>query len=292
MQRIIIKSPAKINFGLNIISKRDDGFHNIETIFYPINLCDIITFEKSNSFAFNTNSVMLKKEIENNLIIKALRLIERHINKKINVSIQLEKNIPIGAGLGGGSSNAAHTLLSINELFDLKIPDEKIKEFSLILGSDVPFFLKSIPSFAKSRGEILNPIDFEINKPILIINPGIHISTKWAYENIKPKKPLYTLGSIKKIDPTNFNSYKEKIVNDFEDLVFANFPFLKEIKEKLYSHGAQFALMSGSGSTIFGIFGSLSEAKKTEKIFSGKDDHNDFFKKYPDKSYFTYIHRN
>ena len=278
MQKIIIKSPAKINFGLNIVSKREDGFHNIETIFYPLNLCDIITFEKSDSFSFETSSASLNGEWENNLVVKAVRMIEAYTGRKINVSINLEKIIPIGAGLGGGSSDAAHTLLSINELFSLNIPYEKIKAFALHLGSDVPFFLHPHPSFACQRGEELHEIKFNITKPILLINPGIHISTKWAYENITPKKPEFSLSEIKNLKQIGLSNLQGKVVNDFENIVFAAYSEIKEIKNTLISSGALFALMSGSGSTIFGIFNSVKEAKSAEKIFSDR--------------YFTFINKN
>ncbi len=269
MERIIIKSPAKINFGLNIVEKRSDGYHNIETIFYPISLYDVLTFEYCNKLIFTSNDIKLQND-EDNLILKSVRLLEKVTAKKINLSIHLDKNIPIGAGLGGGSSNAAHTLLSINEFLLLKIKDETLKELALMLGSDVPFFLKPFPSFAERQGEILTQIDFHINKFILLVNPGIHVSTKWAYQNIKPQKPSFKLSSMKNLMIEDFSLLKDKVVNDFEEIVFAEYPAIKIIKETLYKLGAEFSLMSGSGSTIFAIFNEKETAETAQSFFSEK----------------------
>lgn len=274
MKKIIVKSPAKINFGLNIVSKREDGFHNIETIFYPIELHDILTFEKATKFSFTCNHKEIQND-NNNLVIKAVRLIEQFIDKEITVSIALEKNIPLGAGLGGGSSNAAHTLLSINELFELQIKNETLNKFALQLGSDVPFFLNPVPSFASSRGEILSPIDIELTKPILLVNPGIHISTKWAYDNIIPKTPVFTLKSLSQESVDNIASLKGKVVNDFEEIAFSAHPQLVEIKKIMEEFLAEFVLMSGSGSTMFGVFADNNSAHKAKKYFS--------------KTYFSYL---
>ncbi len=274
MKKIIVKSPAKINFGLNIVSKREDGFHNIETIFYPIDLHDVLIFEKSAKFSFTCNNKEIQND-DNNLVIKAVRLIEQFIKKEIAVSIALEKNIPIGAGLGGGSSNAAHTLLSINELFELQIKNETLNKFALQLGSDVPFFLNPVPSYASSRGEILSPIDLEITKPILLVNPGIHISTKWAYENIKPQTPVFKFKSLSQENVNKIASLKDKVVNDFEEIAFAAHPLLAEIKKKMGDFQAEFVLMSGSGSTMFGVFPDNNSAQKAKQYFS--------------KTYFTYL---
>ncbi|MCK9209790.1 MAG: 4-(cytidine 5'-diphospho)-2-C-methyl-D-erythritol kinase [Ignavibacteriaceae bacterium] len=274
MKKIVIKSPAKINFGLNVVSKRGDGFHNIETIFYPVELHDVLTFEKAERFSFTCNDELIHND-ENNLVIKAIRLIELFVKKEIKVSITLEKNIPIGAGLGGGSSNAAHTLLSINELFAFKINEEILKGFALQLGSDVPFFLHPVPSFATSRGEILSPIEFEITKPILFVNPGIHISTKWAYQNITPKEPDFSLSSLHSNSFQNISSLNGRVVNDFEEIAFATHPQLAEIKKTMFDFKAEFALMSGSGSTMFGIFPDDDSAQSALQYFS--------------KNYFTYL---
>jgi len=274
MNKIVIKSPAKINFGLNIVSKREDGFHNIGTIFYPIELHDVLTFKKAGQLSFTSNNELIQND-ENNLVIKAVRLVEQLVNRKLTVSIELEKNIPIGAGLGGGSSNAAQTLLSINEFFDLQIKEVVLKELALQLGSDVPFFLHPASAFASSRGELLSPIDFEITKPLLLVNPGIHISTQWAYKNIVPQKPECSLSSLNLHAVQNFSSLNGKVTNDFEKVAFAAYPILAEIKKALFDFKAEFALMSGSGSTMFGIFPHYDLALAAQQYFS--------------KKYFTYL---
>ena len=195
MDKIVVKSPAKINIGLNIIHKRDDGFHNLETIFYPLNLFDEIIFTKSDNFAFNSNDENLNKE-KTNLIIKAKEILENEFDAQLLVNISLKKNIPIGAGLGGGSSNAAATLLSLAKLFDLEVSKSQLQELAIKLGSDVPYFLNPVPSFAESRGEKLFPINLKIEKYLLIVNPGIHIATKWAFGLITPKQPNISLKSL------------------------------------------------------------------------------------------------
>ena len=187
MKYIEIKAPAKINIGLNIVEKRKDGYHNLETFFYPIcDLFDVLTFEQSDDFSFNCDVDELNS-LEDNLVVKAKTLLEDETNKKLNIKINLQKNIPIGAGLGGGSSDAAATLISLNEMFTLNIPYDRLLELALQLGSDVPFFLKAKPAIGKSRGEILAIKEFEIPKYILLVNPRIHISTKEAFANITPQ---------------------------------------------------------------------------------------------------------
>lgn len=271
MKKIIIKSLSKINFGLNIVGKRDDGFHNIETIFYPLNLCDIITFEKSDKLELTSTSGTLNNEaLENNLIIKAVRLLENTTGKKINARIHLEKNIPLGAGLGGGSSNAASTLASLKEMFNLRINKDKLHELASQLGSDVPFFLKPIPSYAESRGEKLTPVEFEINKHILLINPGIHIPTKWAYSKIKPKPSPFKLSGLNKIQIDDFSTLIGKVRNDFEEVVFTEYPVIKKLKEELYNAGAKFVLMSGSGSSVFALFNNIDSLNKADSYYKEK----------------------
>ncbi len=260
--RIIIKSNAKINFGLNIISKRPDGFHNLNTIFYPVGLHDTITFEKADFTELLTDSEVLSGELSSNLIIRAHKLLEEHTGKILPIRINLEKKIPMGAGLGGGSSNAACTLLSINDLYNLTLNGSTLNSLASKLGSDVACFLKPVPAFGESRGEILTPVDFEINKPMVLLNPGIHVSTVWAYKNIIPKMQSVDLREIIAKKSEDFSFYRDKITNDFEVPVFREFPELARIKSDFYNHGAEFALMSGSGSTLFGIFGDNDAAIK------------------------------
>lgn len=275
MERLILKSNAKINLGLNIISKRKDGFHNLETIFYPINLFDEIIFTKSDSFSFTSSDENLNRE-QTNLIIRSKDELERYFRRELPVEIILSKNIPIGAGLGGGSSNAASTLLALIKLFNLQIETQQLQNIALKLGSDVPYFLNPVPSFAESRGEILSPINLKLDKYLLIVNPGIHISTKWAFNLITPNQPLTSLKSLTNYSNIEIENLMGFMSNDFEIIVFNHFPEVKEIKEKMIEFDAVFSMMTGTGSTVWGMFDDEEAAFQTELYFKCKN-------------YFTYI---
>lgn len=268
MNDIIIKSPAKINIGLNVVSKREDGFHNIETIFYPVSLADYITISDAGTFYFTSNDKLLEAE-PNNLIVRAKNILESRYKIKANLHIHLQKNIPIGAGLGGGSSNAAAVLKALNDLYNLNLSERQLEEMGLELGSDVPFFIKGKPVFAESRGEVFTPVNLNIDFPVLIVNPGIHISTRLAYENIIPAKPEFAISKLSD-DGLNIAEWRNKVFNDFEKYAFCNYPAVKEIKDKMYESGAVFALLSGSGSSVFGIFEDVISAKRAEDYFAGK----------------------
>ena len=269
MEKLVVESPAKINVGLNLITKRADGYHDLETIFFPLLLSDIISFNKSNKLSIKSNSKLLNTG-NDNLIIKAIRLLEKESNLKFNFEINLEKKIPIGGGLGGGSSNAAVTLKTINRIMNLGLNSKKLNELSLTLGSDVPYFLNPVPAFAESRGEKLFPINLEIPYPILLVNPGLNIETRWAFSKIKPFSPSKRLEDIFAKGFPDFEILKSEVNNDFEIIVFEKYPELKKIKKDLYAAGAQFALMSGTGSTIFGIFSNLQKAYWAEDFFKQK----------------------
>lgn len=275
MRFIEIKAPAKINIGLNIVEKRSDGYHNLETFFYPIkDLFDTISFTRSEKFSFRTRNRELQND-SSNLILKTKELLEKETGKEFNVNIELIKRIPMGAGLGGGSSDAAATIISLNEMFDLKLDYKKQIELGLKLGSDVPFFLKAKPAIGYSRGEkLIIRNDFILDKPILLVNPGIHISTKEAFENIQPKSSLVDYKSVFS-NFENFYENKDKLINDFEAYVFEKYPKIGTIKNIIKEYGAKFTMMSGSGSTVYGIFDSIEEAKSVK----GKVE----------SSYFTFI---
>jgi len=264
MEELKIKAPAKINIGLNVISKRPDGYHNIETIFYPLELCDYLTIKQANNFTFTSNSKELSTGSDN-LITKAKEKLEEETGKKITVNIHLDKNIPIGGGLGGGSSNAASTLTGLNEFLNLNLSKEKLFEIALSIGSDVPFFLNPKPCFAESRGEKVTYFNHTVHNPILVVNPGIHISTKWAYEQIIPKESQFKLNGIKPEHLDNPKDLKEKVKNDFEGIVFSKYNQVRKLKDQFYKNGALFALMSGSGSTVFGIFENIVTANKAKR---------------------------
>lgn len=266
MHKVTIKSHAKINLGLNIVGKRADGFHDIETIFYPLDLCDILTFSKAESFSLLCDNAELSRDREKNLITKAVQLLEKAAGIRLPVSITLEKNIPMGAGLGGGSSNAAVTLLSVNVIFQLGLPLDKLATLALQLGSDVPYFLKLRPAFATARGEKLTYFNSWIKQHILVVNPGIHVSTAWAYSSIVPSIPHTRLSSFKFDDAFSFEEAFPCMSNDFEKPVFFAHPGIGKIKQQMLECGAEMAMMSGSGSTVYGIFKELSSAEAAAAV--------------------------
>ena len=265
MKYIEIKAPAKINIGLSILSKRVDGFHNLSTLFYPVNdLFDLLIFEPAVNFSFVCNSDSVPND-QSNLVVKAKNILETFSGKSIKVKITLNKEIPSQAGLGGGSSDAAATLISLNEMFHLGLKYEQLINLSLQLGSDVPFFIKSKPAIGTSRGELLDYIDLDITEPILLINPGINISTKEAFQNIVPDNVRFDFRTLIRETKLDYTMMKSTVKNDFEKYVFKEFPEIAEIKDSLYEYGALFALMSGSGSTVYGIFPDITAAEMAKQ---------------------------
>ncbi len=243
---------AKINIGLFITEKRADGFHNLESCFFPIPWTDILEIIPDKSLTFTSSGISIPGDAESNLCIKAYQLIKEDFNIPF-VNIHLHKNIPIGAGLGGGSADASFTLKMLNEMFELSIHDEKLEEYARQLGSDCAFFIKNKPVFAYEKGDIFKPLNISLkNKFIVLINPNIHISTREAYSGVKPQKLSFDLHNIlENNEPIN---WQNKVHNDFEDSIFPNHPTIQQIKKDLYEQGALYAAMTGSGSTLFGIF--------------------------------------
>lgn len=245
---------AKINIGLNIIEKRTDGYHNIETVFYPIGLSDILIVAPSDiysDYSFSISGLIVDGSPENNLIIKALNLLRTryHIPP---VDISLIKQIPLGAGLGGGSSDGAFMLKALNEQFSLGISVLDLEHMAARLGADCPVFIRNRPVFATGIGNVFSPIDLSLNKYFLVlVKPPIHVSTPEAYSMVTPKKPIV---SLKELVYLPINDWKNNIVNDFEFSVFLKYPIIAQIKEALYQSGAIYASMSGSGSAVYGIF--------------------------------------
>lgn len=273
MKRLTLNAPAKINIGLNIISKRSDGFHNLETFFYPIfGLHDKLIFNKGDNFIFDSNNSDLNRDPDN-LILRAHSLIEEHIKRKLHANITLIKKIPIGAGLGGGSSDAAATLVGLNEIYQLDIGYDKLHEMALQLGSDVPFFVKAKPAVGYSRGEILTQSNVSFDKVILIVNPGIHISTKEAFSNITPSKCNFNYDYFINTEKLDFTYLNELIENDFEDYAFSIHGEIKEIKDVMIESNSLFSSMSGTGSTVYGIFESIEDAQNASNNLP-----NDYFK--------------
>jgi 4-diphosphocytidyl-2-C-methyl-D-erythritol kinase len=251
---MIVFPNCKINLGLNILGKREDGFHDLETVFFPVQLKDALEIiqhpESENQF---TNSGILAEEKEeNNICIKAYQLLKKDFPQLPSIKMHLHKTIPIGAGLGGGSADAAFTLKLLNEKFNLTIPGKRLSEYASQLGSDCPFFIINKPCIATGRGEILQEIDIALsNYQLILINPGIHINTAWAFSQLSP---LFTNTFIHTVIHQPVETWKEALFNDFEKPVFSKYPEIKNIKEKLYKHEAIYASMSGSGSTIYGLF--------------------------------------
>lgn len=255
---MILFPPSKLNLGLQIVAKRTDGYHNLQTVFYQFPLKDVLEIVHDPSLEVGVcqfKSSGLNIPEGENLCVKAYRLL--HDDFKLpGISIHLHKVIPMGAGLGGGSSDAAYTLMMVNQIFDLKIPLHQLKDYALALGSDCPFFLEKEPQYAEGRGELLSPVDLNLKgKFLLIINPKIHVSTAAAFGKITPKPSV----SCKWVVENEISAWKTDLLNDFELPVFDMYPELLEIKEKLYASGADYAAMSGSGSTMFGIFSKPTE---------------------------------
>ncbi len=246
---------AKINIGLNITGKRPDGFHNLQTIFHPIDIKDaleVLQADTGETIQFNQTGNIIPGKESDNLIIKAFELLKKDYPELHAVKIHLHKNIPSGAGLGGGSADGAFTLKLLNKLFGIGLSNSDLIEYALKLGSDCPFFINNETSFATGRGELLEPVSLKMKDyKIVLINPGIHINTGWAFSNLNIHKKSDSLKDIANIPVEEWKKY---ILNDFEIPVFAAFPAIKNIKDALYHSGATFASMSGTGSTVYGIF--------------------------------------
>ena len=264
-------SNIKINLGLNILSKRPDGYHNIESIFYPVkSYFDAIEILPASKFKLSVEGRQIPGKIQDNIIFKAYELIKNDYQIP-EIEIILLKNIALGAGLGGGSSNGTFVLTMLNEYFDLKIPFSMLMEYALKLGSDCPFFLYNKPMLAEGRGELLEeyPLDLE-NYHFLIVSPGTAVSTREAYASVVPAKPAFP---IKEIANIPIAGWKDFLINDFEKFIALKYPDIISLKKKLYSGGALFASVSGSGSSVFGIFENppaISGFPADCQIWSGK----------------------
>jgi 4-diphosphocytidyl-2-C-methyl-D-erythritol kinase len=243
---------AKINIGLQIIRKREDGFHEIKTAFYPVKkLYDVLEIMPNASMQFSSTGSDLLIADEDNLVLKAYRLLQKDYSLS-DVAIHLHKVIPHGAGLGGGSADAAFALSTLNKLFNLSISDKKLADIAATLGSDCSYFIYNTAMIGSGRGELLTPLHLDLsNYHIAIIKPSTYVSTAKAYSLITPNIPEK---SIEDLLALPIAEWKQNIVNDFEAPIVAAFPELNGIKEQLYNAGAVYASMSGSGSSFFGIF--------------------------------------
>lgn len=256
---MVVFPNCKINLGLNIVQKREDGYHDLETFFYPLNICDAVEIisqtndsNNINNISYTSTGLAIAGNEQNNLCIKAYQLLKKDFSLLPSIKMHLHKNIPMGAGLGGGSADGAFVLQLLNKKFNLQLSQQQLMNYALQLGSDCPFFIINKPCFATSRGEKMNEINIYLSAyKFLLVNPQIHVSTSWAFANIQPVIPKK---SIQQIITQPIYTWKNELINDFEKPVFKQHTSIHSIKNEMYKMGAVYAAMSGSGSTIFGIF--------------------------------------
>lgn len=262
---------AKINLGLDVVAKRPDGYHNLETIFYPVPLQDILEItvteeEGAPDYTFKMHNAVFEGDNNDNLVVKAYKILAAD-HKLPKVEMSLYKNIPTGAGLGGGSADAAFALKMLNEIACLNLSDEQLEAYAARIGADCAFFIKNTPAYATGIGNILSPTVCSISGyHLVLVKPDIHISTKEAYSLVTPaaaETPLTEIAALA------VEEWKGKMKNDFEKSVFANHPQMEKIKEELYNMGAVYASMSGSGSAFFGLFTEQQDIEDIEKKFPG-----------------------
>lgn len=249
---MVVFPNAKINIGLQVVSKRDDGYHDIQSVFYPFyELFDALEIVENNEFKFKVTGLTVPGDLTDNLIVRAYELL-KHEYDLPNVYIHLHKKIPMGAGLGGGSSDASFTLKALNQLFSLNISDLKLEEHALRLGSDCPFFIKNRAVYAFGKGNKFENVSVDLSEyEIKIAYPDVHISTAEAYDRIKPKLTKY---NCKDLVLAPIEQWKSTIVNDFEAHLLKKYPAILSLKQKMYQEGALYASMTGSGSAVYGIF--------------------------------------
>jgi 4-diphosphocytidyl-2-C-methyl-D-erythritol kinase len=269
----MVKAYAKINLGLRIIRKREDGYHDIETVFHRINLFDEISFEVASTISLSCNEPQIPLD-ERNLCIRAAQILQNACGTVQGAHISLNKRIPIGAGLGGGSSDAASTLRGLLRLWNRNVDERILKKLAIQLGSDVPYFLNDGSAYASGRGEILGYVQLDIPYWIVLVYPNLHISTAWAYTNAQVRRSGIPAGvppggTLKAMieNISDLHQLSTLLHNDFEPVVFKEYPIVKEVKEKLIKRGAGFAQMSGSGSAVYGFFADESAALRAVDEF-------------------------
>jgi 4-diphosphocytidyl-2-C-methyl-D-erythritol kinase len=244
---------AKINLGLYVTERRPDGYRNLESIFLPVSLCDIVeaVATPGNDITFSTQGRAIDGDSETNLCVKAYRLLQRDFTLG-GVEATMLKQVPIGAGLGGGSSDGAHMLKLLNEIFQLHLSTEQLQAYAAQLGSDCPFFIQNKPSFVHGRGEMLEPVDMPaIHSHVVIVHPGIHVGTADAYRGIRPTPAPFDLRTIGSLP---MDQWQDVVTNDFEKVVFSQYPEIAALKSSLIGQGARYCSMSGSGSAVFAFF--------------------------------------
>lgn len=250
---MVIFPGSKINIGLNITAKRSDGYHDLESIFFPIPLSDILEINKSDHFSIEISGLPIQGNSTDNLVVKAYQLMVDHYQIS-PVKIHLHKIVPMGAGLGGGSADGAATLVSLNNLFELNVSNAKLEVLAQSLGSDCPFFIENQPAYVQGTGDILTALPLNLDTYwIQLIHPGIHISTALAFSQITPKALSHSLTEWSKAP---LSAWKDRFTNDFEKGIFSQFDEIRRIKERMYENGALYASMTGTGSSVYGIYSS------------------------------------
>ncbi|MBP3832758.1 MAG: 4-(cytidine 5'-diphospho)-2-C-methyl-D-erythritol kinase [Bacteroidaceae bacterium] len=254
---MIVFPNCKINLGLNIVNRRPDGYHNLETVFYPVNgLFDAMEVTKAdasiNAYTLQQYGNSIDCEPEKNLVVKAYQLFIKQFNSLPSIDIHLIKHIPSGAGLGGGSSDAAFMLKLLNVIFEKHLSTKQLEDLAAQLGADCPFFIHNKPTYARGIGDVFSPIDLSLKDyQIIIVKPNVFISTKEAFANILPHQPSESIIDIIK---SPIHEWRHYLTNDFEASIFPQHPEIASIKLQLYEKGAEYASMSGSGSSVFGLF--------------------------------------
>jgi 4-diphosphocytidyl-2-C-methyl-D-erythritol kinase len=267
--KISLKAPAKINWFLSVLNKRDDGYHNILSPMQCVDLFDILSFEEAEEIRLLSD---MNIPAEGNLVFKAAALLKKVSSYKFGARIELQKNIPVAAGLGGGSSDAAYTLIGLNRLWGLNFDSKALMNLAAEIGSDVPFFLAGNFSLVEGRGEKVKELNSEGSMIILLVKPDISVSTAWAYNSFEPgltKKTVDIKLFCQALDRKNYAFLRNAVCNDLEDVVIRKFPVIGELKEKLKQNGASLSLMSGSGSVVFGVFNSIEEAARASAKLQG-----------------------
>ena len=250
--RMIQFPNCKINLGLSILAKRADGYHELETVFYPIAVSDALEILPAANLTMTQSGITVPGDPAQNLCLKAYHLLKKDFPTLPAVQMHLHKNIPMGAGLGGGSSDGTAALMILNQQFTLGLNDQQLIAYASQLGSDCPFFVYNKACHATGRGEVLTPIQLDLsNYQFLLVHPGVHIATAWAFQQLNPHIKSESIQAIIEKPITDWKNY---LINDFEAPVFKAEPTLSVIKDQLYQLGAIYASMSGSGSSLFGIF--------------------------------------
>ena len=256
---------AKINLGLNIVGKRPDGYHDIETIFYPIPLNDALEIVPAERQSFSQTGIPVDAPAEKNLVVKALDALKRRYAIP-ELEIHLLKAIPFGAGLGGGSADAAFMLKLVNDCCGLRLTDDELEAIAATIGADCPFFIRDQPVFATGTGNVFEPIELSLRGyHLCLVKPDVAVSTAEAYARVTPAPPRV---SLREIARRPVGEWREAMVNDFEPSVFARHPEIARVKERLYAEGALYAAMSGSGSSVFGLF-ERPTAIQERRLFPG-----------------------